>query len=116
MTCRDCVESEFLASALSREHLGGSAVKPLTAGVLSYNRKNFMFDKAGNPSIALRRFKQSAAAELSMERLSQAAQEQLREKAYFSQEMKIRKHELYREETCQALSSPNGHMHEDSMV
>lgn len=75
-----------------------------------------MFDKAGNPSIALRRFKQSASAELSTERLSQAAQEQLREKAYFSQEMKIRKHELYREETCQALSSPNGHMHEDSMV
>lgn len=39
------------------------------AGVLSYNRKNFMFDK-----------------------------EQFREKAYFSQEMKIRKHELYRED------------------
>lgn len=114
MTCGDCVESEFLASTLSCEHLGRSAVKPLTAGVLSYNRKNFMFDKAGNPS-ALRRFKQSAAAELSMERLGQA-QEQLREKAYFSQEMKIRKHELYREETCQALSRANGHMHEDSMV
>ncbi len=51
----DCAESDFLASTLSREHLGRSAVKPLTAGVLSYNRKNFMFDKAGNPSVALPR-------------------------------------------------------------